>query len=113
MQQQREAQRLERERAERTERERVEREGRAQWEQLSEEQREEINEAVCISVPCRQGDVPQADINPRRIFKFALFDLDKDAHIDYHELKVALKALGFDLPKPEILQILQTHGVPA
>ncbi|KAL2350141.1 hypothetical protein BJ546DRAFT_1031881 [Cryomyces antarcticus] len=89
MQQQREAQRLERERAERTERERVEREGRAQWEQLSEEQREEINEA------------------------FALFDLDKDAHIDYHELKVALKALGFDLPKPEILQILQTHGVPA
>lgn len=45
--------------------------------------------------------------------KFALFDLDKDAHIDYHELKVALKALGFDLPKAEILAILQTDGIPA
>ncbi|KER00512.1 hypothetical protein AUEXF2481DRAFT_49348, partial [Aureobasidium subglaciale EXF-2481] len=53
---------------------------------LSEEQREEINEA------------------------FSLFDLDKDNHIDYHELKVALKALGFDLPKSDILSLLQTHG---
>ena len=42
-----------------------------------------------------------------------LFDLDKDQKIDYHELKVAMKALGFDLPKAEILQILQTHGTPS
>ncbi|CAD0088542.1 unnamed protein product, partial [Aureobasidium vineae] len=34
-------------------------------------------------------------------------------HIDYHELKVALKALGFDLPKSDILSLLQTHGIPA
>ncbi|KAK4545845.1 hypothetical protein LTR36_002409 [Oleoguttula mirabilis] len=88
-QQQREAQRLDRERAERAERERREAEERGALEALSEEQREEVNEA------------------------FSLFDLDKDAHIDYHELKVALKALGFDLPKTEILHILQTHGVPA
>ena len=47
------------------------------------------------------------------MFQFGLFDLDKDNHIDYHELKVALKALGFDLPKTEILSLLQTHGVPA
>ena len=53
---------------------------------LSEEQREEISEA------------------------FNLFDLDKDGYIDYHELKVAMKALGFDLPKQEILDILRTHG---
>lgn len=45
--------------------------------------------------------------------QFTLFDLDKDNYIDYHELKVALKALGFDLPKAEILDILQTHGIPA
>lgn len=45
--------------------------------------------------------------------QFTLFDLDKDGHIDYHEFKVALKALGFDLPKPEILDILRTHGVPS
>ncbi|KAF1343696.1 hypothetical protein BDV97DRAFT_82147 [Delphinella strobiligena] len=88
-QQQREAARLERERAERAERERRDAEERGVLESLSEEQREEINEA------------------------FALFDLDKDAHIDYHELKVALKALGFDLPKSEILSLLQTHGIPA
>lgn len=28
-------------------------------------------------------------------------------------MKVALKALGFDLPKSEILAILQAHGIPA
>jgi len=55
--------------------------------ELSEEQREEIGEA------------------------FNLFDLDKDGYIDYHELKVAMKALGFDLPKNEILAILTQHGV--
>ncbi|KAK8169405.1 hypothetical protein IWX90DRAFT_176321 [Phyllosticta citrichinensis] len=87
--QQREAQRLERERAERAERERLESAGRGDLAELSDEHREEINEA------------------------FQLFDLDKDGHIDYHELKVAMKALGFDLPKNEILNILRTHGVPA
>lgn len=84
-QQQREKERQERER-ERLERERIERE---EQNQLTEEQREEIKEA------------------------FALFDLDKDNKIDYHELKVAMKALGFDLPKAEILTILQTHGAPS
>ncbi|KAI9683830.1 MAG: Calcium-binding component of the spindle pole body (SPB) half-bridge [Trizodia sp. TS-e1964] len=54
---------------------------------LSDEQREEINEA------------------------FGLFDLDKNKQIDYHELKVAMKALGFDLPKSEIIAILSTHGI--
>jgi centrin-3 len=56
---------------------------------LSEEQREEISEA------------------------FNLFDLDKDGYIDYHELKVAMKALGFDLPKQEILGLLNAHGISA
>lgn len=46
MQQQREAQRLERERQERAERERRELEERGVLEALSEEQREEVNEAV-------------------------------------------------------------------
>ncbi len=40
-----------------------------------------------------------------------MFDLDKDNRIDYHELKVAMKALGFDLPKSEVLSILQNYGV--
>jgi Ca2+-binding EF-hand superfamily protein len=60
--------------------------GAASLAELTEEQREEIGEA------------------------FNLFDLDKDGYIDYHELKVAMKALGFDLPKQEILGILQQFG---
>ncbi|RPA95624.1 hypothetical protein L873DRAFT_1792136 [Choiromyces venosus 120613-1] len=30
--------------------------------------------------------------------------------IDYYELKAAMKVLGFDIPKPELLQILREHG---
>ncbi|KAL5118526.1 Calcium-binding component of the spindle pole body (SPB) half-bridge [Pleosporales sp. CAS-2024a] len=76
------AQRLEADRLE------AERLARDSLSELSEEQREEISEA------------------------FNLFDLDKDGYIDYHELKVAMKALGFDLPKNEILALLNTHGTP-
>ena len=45
--------------------------------------------------------------------QFGLFDLDKDKRVDYHELKVAMKALGFDVPKAELVAILREHGVPA
>jgi centrin-3 len=83
------SERLERERLLREERERASAQDMAHLASLTEEQREEITEA------------------------FNLFDLDKDTYIDYHELKVAMKALGFDLPKHEILGILQAHGVPA
>lgn len=53
--------------------------------ELSEEQKQEIKEA------------------------FELFDTDKDGAVDYHELKVAMRALGFDLKKPEVLKILRDH----
>ncbi|KAL2001369.1 hypothetical protein VTN02DRAFT_1837 [Thermoascus thermophilus] len=55
---------------------------------LTEEQREEINEA------------------------FTLFDLDRDRHLDYHELRVAFRALGFTVPKQELITLLTTYGVP-
>ncbi|KAJ5595285.1 uncharacterized protein N7459_001493 [Penicillium hispanicum] len=55
---------------------------------LTEEQREEINEA------------------------FTLFDLDRDRHLDYHELRVAFRALGFTLTKQELISLLTTYGVP-
>lgn len=45
--------------------------------------------------------------------QFGLFDLDKDGFIDYHEFKVALKALGFDLPKPDLLNLITTNGTAA
>lgn len=53
--------------------------------ELSEEQKQEIREA------------------------FELFDTDKDGRIDYHELKVAMRALGFDMKKAEVLKILRDH----
>lgn len=52
---------------------------------LTDEQRQEIKEA------------------------FELFDTDKDGAIDYHELKVAMRALGFDMKKAEVLKILRDH----
>ena len=48
---------------------------RRQRQELSEEQKQEIKEA------------------------FDLFDTDKTGTIDYHELKVAMRALGFDVKK--------------
>jgi hypothetical protein len=53
--------------------------------ELSEDQKQEIKEA------------------------FELFDTDKDGSIDYHELKVAMRALGFDLKKAEVLKLLRDH----
>ena len=51
--------------------------------ELSDEQRQEIKEA------------------------FELFDTDKTGTIDYHELKVAMRALGFDVKKQEVLAIMR------
>jgi hypothetical protein len=52
---------------------------------LTEDQRQEIKEA------------------------FELFDTDKDGAIDYHELKVALRALGFDMKKAEIVKMMRDN----
>ncbi|XP_064388006.1 centrin-3-like [Halichondria panicea] len=51
--------------------------------ELSEEQKQEIVEA------------------------FNLFDTDKDQAIDYHELKVAIRALGFEVKKADVLKIMR------
>ena len=53
--------------------------------ELSDEQRQEIKEA------------------------FELFDTDKTGTIDYHELKVAMRALGFDVKKQEVLSIMRDY----
>ncbi|KAL9618986.1 MAG: hypothetical protein Q9160_006380 [Pyrenula sp. 1 TL-2023] len=63
--------------------------------EISEEQRDEVNEALT-----------------KAPIQFTLFDLDHDGHLDYHELRVALRALGFQLPKPDLLSLLQQYGVP-
>lgn len=60
---------------------------RKQRQELSEEQRQEIREA------------------------FDLFDTDQNGLIDYHELKVAMRALGFDVKKEEVKRIMQEVDV--
>ena len=51
--------------------------------ELSEEQRQEIREA------------------------FELFDSDKNGLLDAHEVKVAMRALGFELKKEEVLRLME------
>ena len=51
--------------------------------QLTEEQRQEILEA------------------------FELFDYDNNGLIDVHEMKVSMRALGFDAKREEVLQLMQ------
>jgi len=41
---------------------------------------------------------------------FELFDSDKDGAIDYHELKVAMRALGFEMKKAEVVDLLKRFG---
>ena len=53
--------------------------------ELTEEQKQEIKEA------------------------FDLFDTDKTGTIDYHELKVALRALGFEVKKAEVLDLMNEY----
>lgn len=54
-------------------------------EDLTEDQRQEIKQA------------------------FTVFDSNSDGKLDYHELKVAMKALGFDAKKSEVLDLLRTY----
>lgn len=35
--------------------------------------------------------------------------MNNDGCLDYHELKVAMKALGFDLSKKEVLDIIHEY----
>uniref|UniRef100_A0A1I8G7G0 EF-hand domain-containing protein n=1 Tax=Macrostomum lignano TaxID=282301 RepID=A0A1I8G7G0_9PLAT len=42
---------------------------------------------------------------------FELFDSDNDNAITYHEFKVALRALGFDLKKSEVAKLVQDYNV--
>eukprot|EP00744_Colponema_vietnamica_P011345 GILI01015956.1.p1 GENE.GILI01015956.1~~GILI01015956.1.p1 ORF type:complete len:201 (-),score=53.19 GILI01015956.1:138-692(-) len=50
--------------------------------ELTDEQRQEIREA------------------------FELFDSDKNGYLDSHEVKVAMRALGFDVKKEEVMRLM-------
>ena len=40
---------------------------------------------------------------------FDLFDVEKTGQIDYHSLKVAMRALGFEVKKADVLQLMEEH----
>lgn len=40
---------------------------------------------------------------------FDLFDTEKTGSIDYHELKVTLRALGFDVKKADVLKLMREY----
>lgn len=40
---------------------------------------------------------------------FEYLDTDKDGFIDYYETKAAMRALGFDIKKPQLLVIMRAH----
>ncbi|RLV95496.1 Cell division control protein 31 [Spathaspora sp. JA1] len=40
---------------------------------------------------------------------FSIFDMNGDGYLDYHECKVAFRALGFDLPKRQVLDIINEY----
>ncbi|KAJ2083867.1 Calcium-binding component of the spindle pole body (SPB) half-bridge [Coemansia sp. RSA 988] len=41
---------------------------------------------------------------------FSLFDANKDGLLDYFEFKVALRALGFNINKEEVLRLMSQFG---
>lgn len=40
---------------------------------------------------------------------FNLFDMNNDGYLDYHELKVALRALGFTLDNKSVIEIIDKY----
>ncbi|ETO83753.1 hypothetical protein F444_02263 [Phytophthora nicotianae P1976] len=66
---------------------RTARTGRRTKQELTEEQKKELKEA------------------------FELFDTDKVGSIDYHELKVLMRALGFQVSKREVLDLVEDVDV--
>ncbi|VEU23869.1 DEKNAAC104880 [Brettanomyces naardenensis] len=63
---------------------------------------------LSVSKSNRQAKVELLNEQKQEIREaFSLFDLDNDGYLDYHELKVALRALGFDYPKKEVLSIIE------
>jgi centrin-3 len=45
------------------------------------------------------------------LIQFAVFDIDKDNRLEYNEFRFALRALGFELPKPETFSYIQKFGI--
>jgi centrin-3 len=52
---------------------------------------------------------PEQDTEVREAFE--LFDPHRTAYITYHELKVILRALGFEIKKSEVVQLAREFDI--
>lgn len=66
---------------------------------------------LVLHTPCSE-QTHTSKLTSSKQKQFTLFDLDRDRHLDYHELRVAFRALGFTLSKQELISLLTTYGVP-
>jgi centrin-3 len=56
----------------------------------------------------REPTMPLTDDERKEIEEaFTLFDADKTGSVDYHELKVAMRALGFAVKKADVLRLVR------
>lgn len=39
-----------------------------------------------------------------------MFDIDNDKYLSFQEMRVAFRALGFKIPRPDLKQIMEAHG---
>ncbi|KAL2019393.1 hypothetical protein VTK56DRAFT_9684 [Thermocarpiscus australiensis] len=66
---------------------------------------------IQYTIPAREDYNKLSEDHKTRINEaFDLFDSNKDGLISYEEFRFVLRALGFDLPKPQTYDILIRHG---
>jgi centrin-3 len=69
-----------------------------------------MNSGLGLNKTARQAKVELLNEQKQEIREaFTLFDMNNDGFLDYHELKVALRALGFDMSKKEVLAVIEEY----
>ncbi|KAJ4293973.1 Calcium-binding component of the spindle pole body (SPB) half-bridge [Collariella sp. IMI 366227] len=67
--------------------------------------------AIQYTIPAREDFNKLPDEQKTRINEaFDLFDSNKDGVVSYEEFRFILRALGFELPKPQTYDLLIRHG---
>lgn len=67
--------------------------------------------AIQYTIPSREDFNKLSEEQKTRVSEaFDLFDSNKDGLLSYEEFRFVLRALGFDLPKPQTYEYLVRHG---